>query len=154
MHGQRRRRRAPRPDRREAALVDADPAALDTTLLICADALADFDEFNQFLDIADDAVRDAGLEGQIQIASFHPHYRFAGTDDGDITNATNRSPWPVLQLLREASIERGSEALVDPDQIYQANMKTLAALGEPGWRALRERWAGPVAWSAALLRSA
>jgi len=113
---------------------------IDTTLVVCTGALAEFDDFNDFLEVADDAVQVQGLEGTVQIASFHPHYRFEGTDADDITNATNRAPWPVLQLLREASIERVLAKVDDPDAIYRANMQAMEALGESGWAALSARW--------------
>ena len=123
-------------------LAQAGAEQIDTTLIVCTGALADFDDFNDFLEVADDAVQVLDLEGTVQIASFHPHYRFEGTDTDDITNATNRSPWPVLQLLREASIERVLEKVDDPDAIYEANMKSMEALGESGWAALSARWGG------------
>jgi len=127
-------------------LAHASEDEIDTTLVVCTAALADFDDFNDFLEVADDAVHVLDLEGTVQIASFHPHYRFEGTDADDITNATNRAPWPVLQLLREASIERVLAKVDDPDAIYRANMQAMEALGESGWAALSARWgAAPAA---------
>jgi uncharacterized protein len=81
-------------------------------------------------------VRKRGLEGVIQLASFHPHFRFEGTEEHDITNFTNRSPYPVIHLLREASITRAVEAMPDPEAIYEANMQTLRRIGRAGWDAL------------------
>ncbi len=124
-----------------AALAAADPATVETSLLICANVPADFDAFNQFLDEADDAVLDLDLEGVIQVASFHPDYRFEGTDEGDVTNATNRSPYPTLHLLRESSVERAVASCADPDAIYETNVRTLAALGTEGWVRLQALWA-------------
>ena len=121
-------------------IVAADPADLETTLIVCADVPAGFDEFNQFLDDADDVVRALGLEGEIQVASFHPDYRFAGTEADDVTNATNRSPWPTLHLLRESSVERAVASFGDTDAICDANLKTLRALGDAGWQRLSEAW--------------
>ncbi len=121
-------------------LVEADPSELETTLLIHPHVLQDFTDYNDFLDVADSALAQADLDGVLQVASFHPHYRFEGTDDDDITNATNRSPYPVLQLLREASVERALEGLDDPDQVCEANMKTFEKLGAEGWRALSGGW--------------
>ena len=72
----------------------------------------------------------------IQLASFHPAYQFAGTDADDVTNFTNRSPYPTLHLLREASIERAVEAFPQAEAIYEANMETLQRLGPEGWAAL------------------
>ncbi|HET6846831.1 MAG TPA: DUF1415 family protein, partial [Anaerolineales bacterium] len=80
--------------------------------------------------------RRRGAEGVIQLASFHPDYQFAGTAPDDITNCTNRSPYPTLHLLRETSIDRAVEAIAQPDAIFEANMKTLRSLGPEGWDAL------------------
>lgn len=118
-------------------LVAAEVAQHETTLLIHPHVLQDFDDYNDFLDVADAAIEKRGLEGVLQVASFHPDYRFAGTSLDDITNATNRSPYPVLQLLREASVEHALAALEDPDTIVDANLATLEALGQAGWNALQ-----------------
>lgn len=114
----------------------ADPAQVDTTLLIAPDALPDFLDFNDFLDVADATLASLGLVGEIQIASFHPAYRFAGTAADDITNHTNRSPFPTLHLLRESSIERAVAGAPDADAIVERNLRTLQALGMQGWHAL------------------
>ena len=108
----------------------------DTTLLIAPHCLNDFLDFNDFLGEADDALVDLGLEGTIQIASFHPNYQFAGTPTTDITNATNRAPYPTLHLLREVSIERALLSHPNPEAIYEANIETLERLGSDGWAAL------------------
>ncbi len=113
-----------------------DPSACETTLLIHPFALNDFIEYNDFLDVCDAAVVDLDLEGELQVASFHPHYQFDGTQPSDIENCTNRSPYPMLHLLREASIERALAGVPDPDEIYQRNIRTLRALGHDGWKAL------------------
>lgn len=117
-------------------LARADPAQIDTTLLIHPCVLADFDAYNQFLDAADTALLMAGLAGVIQIASFHPNYRFADAAPGAIDNATNRSPYPMLHLLREASVERAVAAFPDAAPIYERNIRTLRALGAKRWRQL------------------
>ena len=108
----------------------------DTTLLIAPACLADFLDFNDFLAEADDALAQLGLEGAIQIASFHPDYRFAGSTPDDIGNATNRSPWPILHLLRESRIEQALQSFPDPQVIYEANIETLKQLGAQGWSSL------------------
>jgi hypothetical protein len=90
--------------------------------------------------VAEDAVADLGLEGVIQVASFHPDYRFEGTAPDDITNATNRSPHPTLHLIREDSIDRAVAAFPEAESIYEVNMATMERLGAPGWAALRQRW--------------
>lgn len=117
-------------------LVGLDPAVRETTLLIVPGCLGDFLEFNDFLAEADRLLRRRRLEGVIQLASFHPAYQFAGTEADDISNFTNRSPYPTIHLLREASIERAVQAFPQPEAIYAANMQTLQRLGPEGWAAL------------------
>lgn len=121
-------------------LAAADPAEVETTLLIHPNALLAFDEFNDFLDAADAALDDLGFAGVLQIATFHPHYQFAGTDPDDIGNATNRSPHPTLHLLREASIERAVEAFPEAEAIFETNIERLEALGADGWSTLKSKW--------------
>jgi hypothetical protein len=119
------------------------PAAdCETTLLIHPWVLNDFIEFNDFLQICDATVAELELEGELQVASFHPQYQFAGTRADDIGNYTNRSPYPTLHLLRESSVERAVAALADPDAIYENNILRLEALGIEGWDAL---WKEPPA---------
>jgi uncharacterized protein len=117
-------------------LAAADPAQIDTTLIVHPQALQRFDDFNRFLGVAEAAVHELGLDGVIQVASFHPRYRFAGTAASDITNATNRSPHPTLHLLREASISRAVAAFPDAEAIFGRNQATLRRLGAAGWRHL------------------
>lgn len=114
----------------------ADPADIDTTLLIHPDVLQDFLDYNDFLDTADGVIEELELGGEIQIASFHPHYQFAGTGANDIENYTNRSPYPILHLLRESSIERAVEAFPQAETIFEKNMETLHELGLEGWQQL------------------
>jgi hypothetical protein len=120
-------------------LAAADPAAIETTLLVHPQVLQDFGDYNDFLDVADAALVELGLEGELQIASFHPQYRFDGTAADDVTNFTNRSPHPTLHLLREAGIERAVASFPDAAQIYEKNVATLRRLGAAGWRALFTR---------------
>jgi hypothetical protein len=117
-------------------LRDTDPEVVDTTLLIHPFVLADFMDFNEFLEVADATVADLQLEGDIQVASFHPDFQFEGTAADDITNYTNRAPHPTLHLLREASIDRAVAAFPDAAAIYEANMALLRCLGRAGWDAL------------------
>lgn len=120
-------------------LQQADPETTDTTLLIHPDVLRDFLDYNDFLDVADSAVDELELSGEIQIASFHPDYQFAGTEVDDISNYTNRAPYPTLHLLREISVERAVEAFPDAAEIFNKNMQTLQQLGLDGWqKVLRE----------------
>jgi uncharacterized protein len=117
-------------------LRDTDPEQIDTTLIVHPDVLTDFLDYNDFLDNADAAVEALDLQGEIQVASFHPDYQFAGTAPGDIGNYSNRSPYPTLHLLREASIDRAVEVYPDPDVIIERNLQTLDKLGHEGWRKL------------------
>ena len=127
-------------DRELEFLAAADPAVVETTLLIHRTLLPDFLDFNAFLPLAEAAVEEHDLQGVIQIASFHPAYQFAGTDPGDLGNLTNRAPFPTLHLLREASIDRAVAAFPEAETIYERNIETLNALGPAGWRAL---WSQP-----------
>lgn len=106
----------------------------ETVLLIHPWALREFDEFNEFLNAADGCIEQLGYEGELQVASFHPDYQFEGTGPNDIENYTNRSPYPILHLLREESIERVVEAIDDPDEIYRRNIALLQGMGIEGWR--------------------
>lgn len=117
-------------------LRDTPAQEVDTTLLVHPQVLTDFLDYNDFLDQADALVEQLGLEGVLQVASFHPDYRFAGTDPDDIANASNRSPWPTLHLLREDSVSRAVDAFPDPDAIVERNQETLRALGHAGWQRL------------------
>ncbi len=120
-----------------AALHAADSQVRDTTLLMAPRCLQDFLDFNDFLDEADAVLSELGLEGELQIASFHPQFQFAGTRVDDISNYTNRAPYPTLHLLREASIDRAVEAFPEAEAIYEKNMQTLEQLGAEGWAALQ-----------------
>jgi uncharacterized protein len=117
-------------------LTRAAPETLATTLLIHPRAMTNFIEYHLFLKDAGAAVRKLGLEGVVQIASFHPDYEFAGSASEDIENYTNRSPFPMLHLLREASIDRAVAAFADAADIYERNIATLRRLGHEGWRQL------------------
>jgi uncharacterized protein len=111
----------------------------ETTLLIHPYVLGDFLDYNDFLRVADDLLLQEGFEGVLQVASFHPQYQFAGTAADDVTNATNRSPYPTLHLLREQSVERAVAATAETDAIDVRNLATMRALGAAGWRALQAR---------------
>ncbi|BDB23528.1 hypothetical protein Tamer19_51830 [Cupriavidus sp. TA19] len=122
---------------RELRLLDeTDPAGIDTTLLILPDAVADFLDYNDLLYFAGRLLGSLGLEGTLQIASFHPQYQFADTEPDDIENYTNRAPYPILHLLREDSIARAAAAFPDAADIYERNQATMRSLGHEGWR----RW--------------
>ncbi len=114
----------------------ADPELLDTTLLVHPRVLQDFYDYNNFLDVADQVLEDAELDGVIQIASFHPQYQFADALPDDIDNYTNRSPFPVLHLLRESSIDRAVAAFPEASAIFERNITTMRDLGLNGWNRL------------------
>lgn len=117
-------------------IVKAEPSEFDTTLLIHPDALNDFLVFNDFLSVAEAALAELKLEGVIQVASFHPQYQFAGTQADDISNYTNRSPYPALHLLREDSVSRAVDSFPNVDSIPDKNIATMTALGLEGWKKL------------------
>jgi hypothetical protein len=105
----------------------------DTTLLIHPGVLNDFLDYNDFLELADQLLEDLDLDGELQIASFHPQYQFSGTDIDDITNFTNRSPYPTLHLIREDSIDEAVKAFPEAEAIFETNMQTMEKLGTDGW---------------------
>lgn len=117
-------------------LAGADPELRDTTLLMAPHAWPDFLDFNDFLDQADRVLRKAKLDGVLQIASFHPQFQFADSEPDDISNYTNRAPFPTLHLLREASIDRAVQAFPNAESIFDKNIETLERLGHAGWAAL------------------
>jgi hypothetical protein len=120
-------------------LTKASDLSIETTLLIHPQVLTDFADYNDFLGLAEGAVRTSGLEGVVQVASFHPQYRFAGSAPDDVSNATNRSPYPTLHLLREDSVERAVAAFPQTETIFQANIVTMRRLGPSGWAALQRQ---------------
>jgi len=121
-------------------LADTDPEVVDTTMVIHPRVFTDFEDFNDFLELADAAVEDLDLDGVLQVASFHPHFQFADTEPDDITNATNRSPYPTLHLLREESVDRAVAAFPEAEAIFERNMATLEKLGPQGWAAVKKSW--------------
>jgi len=122
---------------RELDLLAATPAEeVDTTLLIHPTLFEDFLDFNDFLEIAEGVVNEHGLEGVIQLASFHPRFQFEGTEPDDIGNYTNRAPFAILHLLREDSVERAVEAFPEAEAIFEQNIAVLEKLGHQGWKAL------------------
>ena len=118
-------------------LAEASPDEIETTLLIHPHVLQDFLDYNDFLEVADELVERLGLEGVVQVASFHPRYQFERTKPDDIENYTNRSPHPTLHLLREDSVERAVNSHPDADAIPLRNIETLKRIGIEGWKQLR-----------------
>ncbi len=109
---------------------------LDTTLLIHPQAMTDFLDYHFFLAEVEALLRNRGYEGIFQVASLHPDYEFAGSDPDDIANYTNRSPYPMLHLLRESSIDRAVAAFPDAATIFERNIETMQRLGHEGWKKL------------------
>jgi hypothetical protein len=120
-------------------LRDTPAEQIDTTLIVHPDVLTDFLDYNDFLDNADAAIEALDLQGILQVASFHPQYQFAGVAPDDVSNYTNRAPYPTLHLLREDSVERAVAAFPDPDVIVERNIETLDKLGIEGWTRLLGR---------------
>ena len=100
-----------------------------TTLIVHPHVLTDFSDYLNYLHVADQTLRDKDLEGEIQIASFHPDYQFAGTALNDVSNMTNRSPFPMLHLIREDDVERAIEQHTDVGSIPERNVWLMNELG-------------------------
>lgn len=126
----------------EVQRLDCTPE-LQTTLLIHPRALLDFYHYNQFLTLAETLIRDLGYEGVFQVASFHPDYQFAGTEVDDAENYSNRSPYPLLHLLREDALEKAIANHPEPDQIPQRNIQRLTGLGRAKLEAMLLACKGP-----------
>ena len=125
----------------ELELLSAD-TSIETTLLIHPEVLGDFAAYNQFLDAADGLLRYLELEGIYQIASFHPDYQFGGTEPDDVENFTNRSPYPLLHLLREESLEHAIAEFPDAEKIPERNITLMKSMGEEQLRRLWQVWGG------------
>lgn len=119
----------------ELNMLDKQPE-IETTLLIFADSLRGFSEYLDFLEIAQALLADQGYEGIYQLASFHPEYQFADSDYDDPSNYTNRSPLPVIHLLREASIAHAVASYADIDSVPTRNIELAQSLGAAYWKAL------------------
>ena len=123
-------------DRELDLLVNTPADEIDTTLLIHPTLFDDFLDFNDFLNVADALLEELGLEGDYQVADFHPQYQFGGTDVDDMGNFSNRAPYPTLHLLREDSIDRAVEAFPEAEAIFEQNIARLEQIGPSGWQAL------------------
>lgn len=126
-------------------LTDTPADVRDTTLLIVPYMLQDFLDFNDFLEDADALLERLNLADELQIADFHPHYQFAGTEPDDVSNYTNRAPYPTLHLLREDSIDQAVEAFPDASEIFERNIEKLEALGLDGLQKLGVAYGAPKA---------
>ena len=110
-------------------LMETTPSVLETTLIILPDMLDDFDAYLDYLEVAEFVLAELDLESAVQVASFHPDYQFDGTTPADAENFTNRSPFPMLHLLREDSIDRAIEAYPEVGDIPAQNIETMNNLG-------------------------
>jgi hypothetical protein len=117
-------------------LAEASREKIDTILLIHPHVLTDFLDYNDFLEVVDAALEELDLAGELQVASMHPQYQFADTEFDDITNYTNRSPYPTLHLIREVSIDEAVAAFPEAEMIFERNIETMRKLGHEGWNAL------------------
>lgn len=109
---------------------------IETILIVYANAFADFDDYLDFLDLAERLLTEQGYEGIYQLASFHPHYCFEGAKQDDPANYTNRSPYPMLHLLRESSLEHAINSHPNPESIPERNIKLTRELGLTKMQAL------------------
>lgn len=112
-----------------ALIYESSEKEISTSLLVFPNLFADFDDYLDFLADAENLLEEAGLVGQLQIASFHPHYCFQGVDETAVSNYTNRSPYPLLHLIREQQLEEALKHYPEPEQIPENNIKHLEQLG-------------------------
>lgn len=132
-------------ERELEALAEISPEKRDTTLLMAPACFEEFLDFNDFLEVVDGLIDALDLGGILQVASFHPRFQFEGTEVDDVTNCTNRAPYPTLHLLREDSIDQAVQAFPEAETIYERNMQVLRELGTEGWQALDVGGRCPVA---------
>lgn len=123
-------------DRELLYLANCSPEETDTSLLIHPELFEDFLLFNDMMELADQAIIEHELEGVIQLAPFHPEFQFEGTSTDDISNYTNRSPYPTIHLIRESSIDKAVASIPNPDSIFERNIALLKEMGDEGWAAL------------------
>ena len=120
-------------------LTETPASTTDTSLLIHPYVLHDFLDYNDFLYQADDLLHDLKLDGVLQIASFHPDYQFADENKEDMSHCTNRSPYPMLHLLREDSLDQAISAKPEWEEIVANNIATMNNLGQKGWEELQKK---------------
>ncbi|WP_040725800.1 DUF1415 domain-containing protein [Thiomicrorhabdus sp. Kp2] len=111
-------------------LAESKPEHIETTLLIVPNMLGDFYDYNDFLEYVDALIEDNEWQGIFQVATFHPNYQFGGTEPEDDENLTNRAPYPILHLLREASLEKAIEHYPNPELIPEHNIETVCGLSQ------------------------
>ena len=112
-------------------LQQQDEESIATSLLVFEKGLTDFDQYWAFVDVAEGIVEEVGLEGVVQIASFHPDYCFEGVDPDDVSHYTNRSPFPMLHFIREEQLTRALGSYPEPEKIPENNIQRLRELGKP-----------------------
>ena len=113
----------------EMALLDKIPAQeIETTLLIVPNLLQDFFDYTQFLNWAQSQLKREGWQGVYQLATFHPNYCFANAQPDDAENLTNRSPYPIIHIIREASLTIALNYFDDVEGIPERNQKRVATL--------------------------
>lgn len=112
-----------------AFLIEADPREVETTVLVHPKVLQDFDAYLDFLEIVDEAIEEAELDGILQVASFHPQYQFEDAPADDVSHYTNRSPYPMLHILREASVTEAVDLYPDAEGIPDRNIQKMRELG-------------------------
>jgi len=116
---------------------------IETLVIICAQHLSDFDDYNQFLQLVDQLLVQEGWEGVYQVASFHPDYCFADCEPDDRANWTNRSPYPLLHLIREESITRAVNSHPDCDAIPERNIQKINELSDAQMKQIFEGFGKP-----------
>jgi len=124
------------------ALLGGDHPGVKTTLVAITQGLEDFGLFLDVVTTAEEALQEAGAEGVLQIATFHPDYRFADAPPEAVSHFTNRAPFPVLHLLREADVTEAVDHHPDPGGIPAANIARLEGMGLSAVRELWRRWSG------------
>jgi hypothetical protein len=120
----------------------ADDDDLPTALFIVTQALADFNDYLDWLFLCEDLLEQAGLEGDIQLASFHPHYEFEGEEAESMTNYSNRSPFPMIHFIRENHISEALKTVTKPEAIPERNKRHMQRLGKEGLLQLMPELAG------------
>lgn len=110
-------------------VLESDPQQVETSVLVHPYVLEDFERYLDFLEIVDEAIAAADLEGILQVASFHPDYVFDGVDEDDVSHYTNRSPYPMLHILREDSLSAAIDSHPDPEGIPERNVAKLREMG-------------------------
>ena len=113
-------------------VAEADPEQLPTALFVSPNVLHDFDEFWNWVGICDNLLYQMGYEGLLQLATFHPHYRFEGEDEGDMSHFSNRAPFATLHIIREADMEEALASISKPERIPERNKQHMRRLGREG----------------------